>query len=76
MTAEGDNSVLMNKVAKEQLTIFKPKKVEMPQFDLANVNCLHAILAQNEQRCMTKLAKTMMNAPKGAIFDTWSGVTQ
>jgi len=72
MTAEGDNSVLMNKVAKEQLTIFKPTKVEMPKFDLENVDCLHAILAQNEQRCMTKLAKTMMGAPKGTIFDTWS----
>merc|ERR1712159_240715 len=49
MTAEGDNSVLMNKVAKEQLTLFKPTEVTVPAFDLGSRDYLHSVLAKNEQ---------------------------
>jgi acyl-CoA oxidase len=72
MTAEGDNSVLMNKVAKEQLQLFKPTKVEEVEFDLKNRKYLHSILAKNEQRCFTELGTKMMKAGKSEIFDTWS----
>jgi len=72
MTAEGDNSVLMNKVAKEQLGMFKPEKVAIPDFDLTSNEYLHALLEANEQRCFIALGTTMMKAGKGAIFETWS----
>ena len=72
VTAEGDNSVLMNKVAKEQLALFKPKQVELVEVDLESRSYLHSILLLHEQRCFTQLAQAMMSAGKGEIFDTWS----
>jgi acyl-CoA oxidase len=72
MTAEGDNSVLMNKVAKEQLGLFKPKKIEVPEFNLESRDYLHSVLAQHEQNSFISLGKTMMAAGKGQIFETWS----
>jgi len=72
MTAEGDNSVLMNKVAKEQLGLFKPKKIEIPEFNLESRDYLHSVLAQHEQNSFINLGKTMMAAGKGQIFETWS----
>jgi len=62
----------MNKVAKEQLQLFKPTKVEEVEFDLRNRNYLHSVLAKNEQRCFTELGTKMMKAGKSGIFDTWS----
>ena len=62
----------MNKVAKEQLVLFKPKKVAVPEFDLSSTEYLHALLEANEQRCFIALGTKMMEASKGAIFDTWS----
>jgi len=72
MTAEGDNSVLMNKVAKEQLGLFKPKKIDVPEFNLESRDYLHSVLAQHEQNSFINLGKTMMAAGKGQIFETWS----
>lgn len=46
MTAEGDNSVLMQKVAKERLAAFKPNKVEKLKADVNDPKYLHNVLAQ------------------------------
>ena len=61
----------MNKVAKEQLTLFKPRKVDVPEFDLKSNAFLHSLMEQNEQRCFMALGKLMMKAGKNAIFETW-----
>ena len=46
MTAEGDNSVLMQKVAKERLASFKPNKVDKSvKPDVSNPEYLHNVLA-------------------------------
>ena len=55
----------MNKVAKEQLGLFKPKKIEIPEFNLESRDYLHSVLAQHEQNSFINLGKTMMAAGKG-----------
>ena len=46
MTAEGDNSVLMQKVAKERLASFKPNKVDKSaKPDVNDPAYLHNVLA-------------------------------
>ena len=62
----------MNKVAKEQLGLFKPKKINVPEFNLESRDYLHSVLAQHEQNSFINLGKTMMAAGKGQIFETWS----
>ena len=76
----------MNKVAKEQLGLFKPKKINVPEFNLESRDYLHSVLAQHEQNTFINLGKTMMAAGKGEktkkililrsnsgqIFETWS----
>ena len=62
----------MNKVAKEQLGLFKPQKIADVAFDLKSRECLHNILAKNEQARFIELGKTMMAAGKTQIFDAWS----
>lgn len=76
MTAEGDNSVLMNKVAKEQLGLFKPRKVAVPEFDLKSNEYIHALLEANEVNKFMALGGALMKAGKGAIFETWSLLNQ
>ena len=44
MTAEGDNSVLMQKVAKERLAAFKPSKGEQVKADVNDTKYLHSVL--------------------------------
>lgn len=46
MTAEGDNSVLMQKVAKERLAVFKFSKPEKVKADINDTKYLHSVLAQ------------------------------
>lgn len=46
MTAEGDNSVLMQKVAKEKLAVYKPSKGEKMKADINDSKYLHNILVQ------------------------------
>ena len=55
----------MNKVAKEQLGLFKPKKINVPEFNLESRDYLHSVLAQHEQNTFINLGKTMMAAGKG-----------
>ena len=54
----------MNKVAKEQLGLFKPKKINVPEFNLESRDYLHSILTQHEQNSFINLGKTMMRPVK------------
>jgi len=72
MTAEGDNSVLMQKVAKERLTVFKPQPTN-PDLaaDPASITYLHDIFNRRENLLFMTLGKKMMMAGKAGLFDTW-----
>merc|ERR1712117_109602 len=62
-TAEGDNSVLMQKVAKEHLGLFKPHKDAAPAIlDLENVKHLEYLLKARENLLFTELRKKMASA--------------
>lgn len=74
MTAEGDNSVLMQKVATERLMVFKPtehRAAAGDDTDLSNRKHLHALLELRENELFTSLGKKMMKAGKEGRFDTW-----
>jgi len=71
VTAEGDNSVLMQKVAKERLAAFRPTKLTPPATDLHCLDYLHYLVAQREQVLFKQLGKAMMAAGKSKMFDTW-----
>jgi len=72
ITAEGDNSVLMQKVAKERLALFKPSAGEAPSSqDLRSVEYLDYLLKKREDVLFTTLGKRMMKAGKAKIFETW-----
>lgn len=71
MTAEGDNSVLMQKVAKEKLAIFKPVKIEPVSADLNDPKYLRYILNVRENMLFMDLGIKMMSAGKEGLFDTW-----
>merc|ERR1712142_984321 len=63
VTAEGDNSVLMQKVAKERLAAFKPSKLEAPQHaDMQSIEYPHYLLQKREQVLFAELGKKMMSA--------------
>jgi len=71
MTAEGDNSVLMQKVAKERLAMFKPQKVQLPQkADFNNISFLHDLLLVKENTNFTELGGKLMKAGK-RMFESW-----
>merc|ERR1711971_1195964 len=62
-TAEGDNSVLMQKVAKEHLGLFKPHKDALPALlDLEKVEHLEYLLKARENLLYTELRKKMASA--------------
>eukprot|EP00794_Sanderia_malayensis_P014389 gene14389-15887_t len=71
MTAEGDNSVLMQKVAKERLTEFRPKSLEAPAEDLQDLNFLHYLLENREQLMFLTLGGKLMQAGSSGLFQTW-----
>ncbi|KAF6031789.1 hypothetical protein EB796_009893 [Bugula neritina] len=71
MTAEGDNSVLMQKVAKERLASFKPNAVKEVQADVDSTEYLHSVLANRENITFMTLGKKLMKAGKENLFDTW-----
>ncbi|XP_063405470.1 uncharacterized protein LOC134688591 [Mytilus trossulus] len=72
MTAEGDNSVLMQKVAKERLGVFRPHKVDKSQSeDLSSTSYLHQLLLKRENSLFISLGKKMQAAGKEKLFDTW-----
>jgi len=62
-TAEGDNSVLMQKVAKEHLGLFKPHKDSPPaRLDLENVDHIEYLLKARENLQYTELKKKVVSA--------------
>ena len=72
ITAEGDNSVLMQKVAKERLAVFKPSNLSAPvQQNFDSMDFLKYLLTKREDSLFTSLGKRMMAAGKEKIFDTW-----
>ena len=72
MTAEGDNSVLMQKVAKERLAVFRPSAPkEAPAADLQDRGYLHYVLQKREDLLFMQLGKMMMKAGKEGVFDAW-----
>ena len=71
VTAEGDNAVLMQKVAKERLAVFKPSKLQEPAADLHSLEYLHYLLKKREEVLFTQLGTKMMKAGKNKLFDTW-----
>ena len=84
MTAEGDNSVLMQKVATERLMVLKPSMIQVaasyvPSFvyrlfsraDLNNRQYLHTLLESREKALFMALGMKMMKAGKKGRFDTW-----
>ncbi|KAK7065415.1 acyl-Coenzyme A oxidase [Halocaridina rubra] len=72
MTAEGDNSVLMQKVAKERLAAFKPLKVnEQLPADPSSIEYLHDLMNRRENVLFKMLGKKLMAAGKAGLFDTW-----
>jgi acyl-CoA oxidase len=76
MTAEGDNSVLMQKVAKERLPVLKKNSfknpIQMPsEKKFTNSNYLLYILNERENVLFKTLEEKMAAAGKEAMFNTW-----
>ena len=79
MTAEGDNSVLMQKVSKELLAAFESKKITYPAFDPSKITDVTkvadaiALVRGREIFLINKLSKTMKTKLGGGqkLFDVW-----
>merc|ERR1711971_1545397 len=75
MTAEGDNSVLMQKVAKERLGELMKSRTKMPETpanqDLSNQKFLSYLLATRELKQFWELGEKMVKAGKDGTFNTW-----
>jgi len=71
MTAEGDNSVLMQKVAKERLAVFQPLEAPECAEDLSDVNFLHGLLIKRENMNFIELGGKLKSAGKMGVFDEW-----
>merc|ERR1719489_501159 len=72
MTAEGDNAVLMQKVAKERLAGVKPLKLTPPgEADLESLEFLHYLMQLKENKMFSDLGLKLMKAGKAGMFDTW-----
>lgn len=72
MTAEGDNSVLMQKVAKERLAVFKPSATgDSPKPSLNDQKYLHYLIAKREDFLFSSLGMKMKKAGKEGVFSEW-----
>jgi len=74
MTAEGDNSVLMQKVAKEHLTALtkKPIKLSAPaSTDVTDAGFLHHVLQAREVALFKELGGKMAKAGKAGTYSSW-----
>jgi len=74
MTAEGDNSVLMQKVAKEHLAFLSknPPKVEKPtSTSVSDPGFLHYLLKTREVKLYTELGQKMAKAGKAGTYESW-----
>ena len=74
MTAEGDNSVLMQKVAKEHLAkmVKNPPKFSAPANNsVSNPEHLHYLLKTREVKLYTELGGKLAKAGKAGTYDSW-----
>jgi len=77
MTAEGDNSVLMQKVAKERLGEIAKKGMgfDVPKIididDVSSASGLMKVVRLREALLFKKLGSKMAAAGKAGVFDTW-----
>merc|ERR1719461_1804803 len=74
MTAEGDNSVLMQKVAKEHLGFLmkNPPKLEKPASrSVSDQSYLHYLLKVRESKIYTELGTKMAQAGKAGTYSSW-----
>ncbi len=74
MTAEGDNSVLMQKVAKERLGMFAPTAkvdLEAPAPDLDSAAYLHHVLQKREDRLFLQLGKGLQKVGPQGLYSAW-----
>merc|ERR1711931_482766 len=74
MTAEGDNSVLMQKVAKEHLGFLAknpPKLAKPDSTSLEDPAFLHYLLHAREVNLYTNLGKKIAKAGKAGTYDSW-----
>jgi len=74
MTAEGDNSVLMQKVAKERLGLMAknpPQLTKPANTELNDSEYLMYLLQSRELNLFNELGKKMAKAGKAGTFNTW-----
>merc|ERR1712012_1306638 len=74
MTAEGDNSVLMQKVAKERLGELSknpPTMIKPNSTSLSDPTYLHSLLQKREIKLFTTLGKKMAAAGKAGTYSSW-----
>merc|ERR1719427_1286060 len=74
MTAEGDNSVLMQKVAKEHLAALTknpPKLVAPASSSVENSEFLHHLLRVREVKLYTELGGKMAAAGRAGTYESW-----
>jgi acyl-CoA oxidase len=72
VTAEGDNSVLMQKVAKERLGVFSPAAGDAPaNKNLNDSSFLHWLLHKREDTLFTALGSEMKNVGKSDMYQKW-----
>lgn len=83
MTAEGDNCVLMQKVAKERLTQYSKSDImkiyaasrfptgmlSRPNFD--SLDYLHGLMKKREDLLYAELGMKMAKAGRSKLFETW-----
>lgn len=73
MTAEGDNSVLMQKVAKERMSSFKPFPIpaDNDKADLTSVKYLLGLLARREMLLVGELSGQLKKAGRDGLYQSW-----
>ena len=73
MTAEGDNSVLMQKVAKERISTFKPFPLlpNSDKTDLNSTNYLQSLLRRREMVLIGELTARLKQAGRDGLYHTW-----
>lgn len=71
MTAEGDNSVLMQKVAKERLGMFKPQATVPVSDNIATTDQMINLIKLRENALFTGLGEALAAAGRAKMFQTW-----
>jgi len=74
MTAEGDNSVLMQKVAKEHLGWLSknpPTMIKPSSNSLSDPTYLHSLFQKREIKLFTELGKKLAAAGKAGTYQSW-----